>query len=64
MLPQFLDAIERSGKNDYERARNLGIPRKTLAEWRKGNIPRILSLIGERPVLSEALCRDYTTPAK
>lgn len=57
-LVSFLQALERSGSSDYERARVLNIPRKTVELWRKGQLPPALRRVARNPQLAEALLED------
>lgn len=56
-LSNFRAALEGVASSDYERARRLGIPRKTIELWRKSPPDWMRRLVQHRE-LAEALAAD------
>jgi hypothetical protein len=58
-LTNFQQAIKALGKNDIERAAALGIPRRTLLEYKAGRLPQAIMRFGQKPMLLLALAVDF-----
>lgn len=58
VLTNLIRAIASLGTTDQERAASLGVSRRTLISYKRGDLPRIIFALAERPVLAQALVAD------
>lgn len=57
-LSSFLQAIERLGDTNKARAKALGVSETIYYDIKRGNIPRYIRRLVERPTILEALLDD------
>lgn len=59
----FLEALDRLGANDAERAKVLGVSTRTITRWRRGDLPAAVQAV-VRPELLAGLLLDVAGPAQ
>lgn len=58
ILTNLAHAIVKLGATDQERADVLGVSRRTVVSYKRGDLPRIVLALAERPELVQALVVD------
>lgn len=58
VLSSFFAAVDSLGETEIKRAQVLGITDRQLANWRKGQVPRMLRRLALMPSLLDGLRTD------